>query len=62
MPKNYIIMRNQKLKSVGAVKNVLAEQMPSELDEKRKSPRADSSRTHQNTNSGTLEEAFYTYL
>ena len=55
-------MRNQKLKSVGAVKNVLAEQMPSELDEKRKSPRADSSRTHQNTNSGTLEEAFYTYL
>lgn len=55
-------MRNQKLKSVGAVKNVLAEQMPSELDEKRKSPRADSSRTHQNTNSGTLEEAFETYL
>ena len=62
MAKNYIIMRNQKLKSVGAVKNVLAEQMPSELDEKRKSPRADSSRTHQNTNSGTLEEAFDTYL
>lgn len=62
MPKNYIILRNQKLKSVGAVKNVLAEQMPSELDEKRKSPRADSSRTHQNTNSGTLEEAFETYL
>lgn len=55
-------MRNQKLKSVGAVKNVLAEQLPSEIDEKRKSPRADSSRTHQNTNSGTLEEAFETYL
>lgn len=62
MPKNYIIMRNQKLKSVGAVKNVLAEQLPSEIDEKRKSPRADSSRTHQNTNSGTLEDAFYSYL
>lgn len=55
-------MRNQKLKSVGAVKNVLAEQLPSEIDEKRKSPRADSSRTHQNTNSGTLEDAFYSYL
>lgn len=55
-------MRNQKLKSVGAVKNVLAEQMPSEVDEKRKSPRADGAKTHLNSNSGTLEEAFETYL
>lgn len=60
MSKNYCIIRNEKIKSVSTVSNVLNEMLPDEESE-RTSPRAVKELSYLNDNSSTSSKAFEEY-